>query len=138
MKLLRFCVIGLLPICGVLADEEVIKSQSPDAKFALRLASASGGSAASIVDAKSHAAVLDKNEFGEDVLHVSTEVVNSEGETKLVWSIKRNRKRFGPKRGGAGSSQKSISRARETNVTGLIGRLRLRKPFHARARGTDT
>ena len=86
MKLLRFCVIGLLPICGVFADEEVIKSQSPNGKFALRLAGAVGGSAASVIDTKSHAAVLDKNEFGEDVLHVSTEVPNSDGETKLVWS----------------------------------------------------
>src|SRR5215469_18699644 len=82
MKLLRFCVVGLLPICGVFADEDVIKSQSPDGKFALRLASAFGGSAAAIIDAKSHAVVLDKNEFGEDVLHVSTEVPNSDGETK--------------------------------------------------------
>jgi hypothetical protein len=81
MKLLRFCVIGLLPIYGVLANEEVIKSQSPDGKFALRLASAFGGSAASIIDTKSHAVVV-----GEDDLQVSTEVPNSDGETKLVWS----------------------------------------------------
>ena len=74
MKLLLFCVVGLLPICSVLADEEVIKSQSADGKFALRLASAFGGSAAAIIDVKSHAMVLDKNEFAEDVLHVSTEV----------------------------------------------------------------
>src|ERR1041385_8937588 len=81
MKALRFCVLGLLPVCHVLADEEVIKSRSPDGKFALRLASAFGGSAASIVDIKSRAVVV-----GEDDLHVSTELPNSEGETKLVWS----------------------------------------------------
>lgn len=86
MKLRLFCVILILPICDVLGDEEVIKSQSPDGKFALPLASAVGGSAASIIDTKSHAAVLDKNEFGEEILHVSTEVPNSDGETKLVWS----------------------------------------------------
>ena len=86
MKLLRFCVIGLLPICGVLADEEVIKSQSPDGKFALRLASTFGGSAASIIDIKSHAVVV-----GEDDLHASTEVPSSEGETKVVWSANSKR-----------------------------------------------
>src|SRR6516225_6840901 len=91
MKLLRFCIIGLLPIYSILADEEVIKSPSPDGKFALRLVSAFGGSAASIIDAKYHAVVLDKNEFGEDVLHVSTEVPNSEVDTKLVWSADSNR-----------------------------------------------
>jgi hypothetical protein len=81
MKLLRFCVISLWPICGVLADEDVIKSQSPDGKFALQLASAVGGSAASIIDIRSHAVVV-----GEDDLKVSTELPSSGGETKLVWS----------------------------------------------------
>ena len=73
MKLLSFCVIGVLPTCGVLADDDIIKSQSLDGKFALRLESAAGGSAASIIDLKSHGLVLEKSQSGEDILHVSTE-----------------------------------------------------------------
>lgn len=89
MKLLLFCLASLGPVCGTLADE-VILSPSPDGKFALRLAAAAGGSAATIVEAKSHTAVTD-----EDALHFSSELPNSDGVTKLVWSADSRRVAYG-------------------------------------------
>jgi hypothetical protein len=87
MRLLLLCLAASSLTLPVFAGDEVIKFPSPDGKFALRLApGADGMTDASIIDAKSHAVLVDTLESVPSN-HLRSAV--------LVWSADSRRAAYG-------------------------------------------